>query len=771
MAVLCLSILAFYLYGQIFVPHETLFDDYCYEYTNPWIYTDEYGNTEEHYAPDSFNIVNTGTVRVDTVLPEDLPTGSCFFYRTGSSFSAYINGELHKEYNISRSEFGPNVKAMWLQIPLHPEDSGGTLTIIKNNYTYDYVIIPESYIGTRLGFWHVIVDENQLILITAFALVIIGSIVMIICLIFRIVSHNEFPLWYLSIGVLSGAAWIIFDNFTYPFFFGNYYIDGVCEYLVVLLLPFPFISYLNLLQDRLYQKYYNIAEVILIINYALFTILHFSYVIDFAHSMSFSLIPIAAVAIMCMATIIHGIIKRKYVVYPVITIGFGMLLLLVAAEFIHVNLSVHNNDGIFVSLGLLTLLGCAVIHEIMSFNQLRVNTAKAQEADRAKSTFLANMSHEIRTPINAIIGMDELILRGDVDDEIRGYALNIKEAGKTLLDIVNDILDFSKIEQGKIEIMEDEYDTAELIKGVINMIGIKADEKNLRLIPQISSDLPKKLYGDPKRIREIMINLLNNAVKYTHEGSVTFSVSAKTDDNKAADISIIIKDTGIGIKDTDKDKLFTQFERLDYKRNQGIEGSGLGLAITAGLVEAMNGKIECVSTYGVGTQFSVFLPQKIVDPAPIGDISLYSFAEAKTNESKSRTVRCRDARILVVDDNSLNLKVASKYLSVLGADPELCVSGLEMLDKITKERFDMILLDHMMPEMDGIEALNEANMLPDNINGGVPVIALTANAINGAKEMYIGHGFDDYISKPMTLEDLTNMLIKYLPPEKIVISQ
>ncbi|MBO4900225.1 MAG: response regulator [Lachnospiraceae bacterium] len=763
MMILIAGVAVFYIYGQFFVKHPQLLDERVEEYTNPWYYTDEKGVTTECYAPTSFTINNTGTLTVYTVLPDDLELGSVFFFRTGKSVKVYIDDELREEYHISYSEFGRNVKAIWLKTTLRPEDSGKTLTIVKEDYPYKYVSITESYIGNRMGFLHTVLNDNKIIIVVAFTLIILGTIILLMCIAYRFIIRREFALWYLSIGVLAGAWWIVLDNFLYPFFFNNYFIDGVVEYMLAMLMPFPFISYLNLMQERAHQTVFNISNIALIINFGVMTSLHFTDICAFDLSMLYSNIIIAIVACICLYTIIDDIIRHRTNEYPLIISGFGFLVLMAVIELIHINSRVHTNDGIFIAIGLMVLLGCAIVHEIYTFSRLKVKTAQAEESNRAKSEFLANMSHEIRTPINAIVGMNELILREDIPDDARGYALNVKDASKALLDIINDILDFSKIEQGKMEIVEDEYDTGELINGVVNMISVKADEKQLSLIPEISHELPRKLKGDEKRIREVMINLLNNAVKYTPEGSVRFAVSHSVTGSGQAELHIDVKDTGIGIREEDMPRLFKQFERLDLGVNKGVEGSGLGLAITSSLVRLMGGTIECESTYGEGTEFKVTLPQVIMDSSPVGDIAKYSYARSEEEDSPGVAFMCPDARVLVVDDNALNLKVAARYLDTVQAQVFTCKSGREMLDLITKEKYDCILLDHMMPEMDGIETLAKAKQMPDNLNRDTPVIALTANAINGAKEMYLDNGFTDYISKPMTLNEMTEVLSKYLP--------
>lgn len=769
MTMLLLIIVILYIFGQFFLKHASFSDNFCFDFPEKWIYTDKEGTVHEYSYGDVFPVELNEDLIIETRLPDDVRDDACFYYKSGKDFSVYIDGELRGDYNITYSELGRTVKAMYIPVRLSSADSGKKLTIVKEKYVFDHGTIYDSYIANGVGFVSHMLTDNMLILILAFALVILGSMILIICLAYRFFKRNEFPLWYLSLGVVLGAIWIILDNYTYPFFFNNAYIDGICGYLIVFILPFPFISYLNLLQERRYQKDFNVVNMMLIINFLTMSVLNFADIADFSITMRYSMLVTVFAAIVCLSSIIYDRITQKSFKYPIISTGFALLTIMCVCEIIHVNLNSHKNDGFFMALGFLVLLICAVVFEIKRYGELRRKTTQAEESNKAKSEFLANMSHEIRTPINAIMGMDELILREDVSEEVRGYALNIQDASKNLLDIINDILDFSKIEQGKMEIIPDEYDTAELINSVLTMIRVKADEKQLKLIPEISVSLPGKLYGDQKRIREIMVNLLNNAVKYTPEGSIMFGVSSKQTDEKNISLNITIRDTGIGIKPEDMDKLFTQFERLDLKKTKGIEGSGLGLAITSSLVKLMDGTIKCESEYGVGTQFSVELPQTVIDETPIGEINEYSHARKKQAEKdKKDSFTFPGVRVLVVDDNALNQKVASRFLSAVEAVSVTASSGAQMLDIVTKERFDIILLDHMMPEIDGIETLARANKLSDNMNTGVPVIALTANAINGAREMYMEHGFTDYLSKPMSLEDLSAVMVRNLPSDKIV---
>ncbi len=386
----------------------------------------------------------------------------------------------------------------------------------------------------------------------------------------------------------------------------------------------------------------------------------------------------------------------------------------------------------------------------------------AVTANQAKSEFLANMSHEIRTPINAIVGMNEMILRESKDENITEYAGYISEASSSLLTLINDILDFSKIEAGKLEIISSKYSLGRMLRSTYQMMEVKAEEKKLDLIVNIDPLLPDDLFGDENRVKQILVNLLSNAIKYTREGSVLFTVLGSMKDDKTISLSFAVKDTGIGIKKEDLSRLFDSFERVDSLKNRNVEGTGLGLAITKSLIDKMNGSLKVDSEYGKGSTFTVTLDQTVIDDKKVGE-----WKDADLDTNKGQNIRVIDApsmRILAVDDNPLNLVVIKKLLSNSNIKVDAAKSGKMALKFLEKKDYNVILMDHFMPEMDGIEALAKIREL-----GGkyldIPVVALTANAISGSKEFYIGQGFQDYLSKPVAYDDLLDVLIKYQPKD------
>lgn len=388
---------------------------------------------------------------------------------------------------------------------------------------------------------------------------------------------------------------------------------------------------------------------------------------------------------------------------------------------------------------------------------LELEKDAANASNKAKSDFLANMSHEIRTPMNAIIGMDEMILRSSPDDPIKKYALDIQSAGKTLLSIINDILDFSKIESGKMELLPVEYHFSSVMNDVVNMTMKKAKDKGLEYILDVSEDIPAVLLGDEIRVRQVMLNLINNAIKYTHEGSVAISVSY---DKATQMLWFVVKDTGIGIKNEDLGKLFGSFQRLEEDKNRNIEGTGLGLNITMRLVKMMGGTIGVSSKYGEGTTFTAQMKQTVIDATPVGDFVQNLTRMQEYKEEYRPSLIAPSASILVVDDNDMNLEVIVSLLEDTKMSVTTAESGPECLEILREKSFDVIFLDQMMPGMSGIQTLEEIKK--EHIAEETPVIALTADAIVGARETYLSEGFTDYLTKPVMYHDLESILLKYL---------
>ena len=408
-----------------------------------------------------------------------------------------------------------------------------------------------------------------------------------------------------------------------------------------------------------------------------------------------------------------------------------------------------------------------------TLEQLRKAKAEADEAnaeavaaDKAKGEFLANMSHEIRTPLTTILGMDEVILRKYEAGPIYKYAQDIQSAGNTLLHIINDILDFSKIESGQLELALRNYELTRVLRDVDNMVRIRAEQKGLQYISQVDETLPDELFGDRIRVHQVMVNILNNAVKYTKKGSVKFTLTGvRGDDPSLIVLHITVTDTGIGIHADDIPKLFKSFSRIDAKETHNIEGTGLGLAITGRLIELMGGTVEVSSTYGMGSTFHVVIPQKIVGTKTLKEAN----AEDTHKKKEARKVlKAPSAKILIVDDNDMNRIVLRSLMKESEVKIDEADSGEECLKKISENSYDVILMDYMMPRMDGKETLQRLKQMPDAPGSKAKVIVCTANALVGVRAELLSAGFDDFLSKPVNGKELTEMLAKYIPSGKII---
>ncbi len=410
------------------------------------------------------------------------------------------------------------------------------------------------------------------------------------------------------------------------------------------------------------------------------------------------------------------------------------------------------------------------LHSIQDQNErLRLAEEDAVKANHAKDSFLAAMSHEIRTPINTILGMNELIGRESNETSTLTYSKDIDTAGKMLLSLVNDILDFSKIRSGKFSLHLVNYESAKLLNESLSLLTERTGEKNLALETDIDENIPKVLFGDDVRIKQIIVNLLTNAVKYTNEGTITFTAGGIRHGIGKVDLIICVKDTGIGIRSEDLKLIFEGFERLDEEKTRKIEGTGLGLAITKSLVNEMGGNIEVSSVYGEGSTFTVTIPQRIVDRSAMGPLTDYKVGQAavKSRAAYNAVFTASDAIVLAVDDNEMNLSVFKGLLKKTGIKIDTATGGNEAFAMSREKKYDIIFMDHMMPAPDGIATMHMIREDEGNPNIDTPFIALTANAISGAERMYMKEGFQGYLTKPVESKKLENMVMENLPKEKV----
>lgn len=424
-----------------------------------------------------------------------------------------------------------------------------------------------------------------------------------------------------------------------------------------------------------------------------------------------------------------------------------------------------------------TIVLCLIIMQLNLQNPQMISEAieheqeeklEAIRANREKSNFLANMSHEIRTPLNVITSMNEMILRESKNEQIEDYAQRIKTSGEILVSIINNVFDISKIEVGQAEIMEDEYELADLLKELTAIGSVRAEDKHLLFITEVDPMLPQMLYGDSQHLRQIVMNLVVNATKYTNRGSITFKATFEPIDENRIMLILTVSDTGIGISEDQVEHVFDAFSRAGIEKMTNIEGTGLGLAIAKRFAEMMNGTIEVKSKKGVGSTFTVNIPQEIRSKEQIGDFEIQRADYVKERRMNQHTFVAPGAKILIVDDNAMNRMAIQCLLNRTAIQVDLAESGADALERVKQNAYHIVFLDYMMPDMNGIDTLHAMKRLESNQSKNAPVIALTANAVGGARQMFLAEGFDGYLAKPVLWEELESMIVSLLPEELVV---
>lgn len=764
--------LTYFVIGEKFAIKDSPDNDYrCQDFNEGWVGELIDGTTKEVTLPYKFDIKRDELLIIYNTLPDDIKGDDCICFRGAKQdMEIYIDGQLRKTYSTQNTRvFGNNSAAVYLIVKLDESDSSKEIRVkMRTDSTYTgnvYAVL----LGNRMGIWHHLFKKYGAELVVAVMTVLLGLLCVIVSLALSIKYRKRLYIEYLGWAILICAFWIITNSVFRQLMFPNISVINDMPFMALMILPLPFLVYMNNIQKERYVKIYRFLGALCIVDFILFTVLHVLKIVDFTQTIKFmSFICLVSILMMGITMIVDwrkGNVKE----YKLVALGVMGASISAVIQMISYFRRTGTFSGALLAIGLMILLLFSVINAISDVLMLERQKQDALMSSMHKARFLANMSHEIRTPINAILGMDTMILRECKDDNIKEYAFNIHNAGQNLLALINDILDFSKIESGKMEIIESEYDVSSLFNDVINMISVKAQSKGLSFILSIDDNMPSFMYGDDVRIRQILINLLNNAVKYTEEGSVGLIVTWNINepDDGTANVTYLVEDTGIGIKPEDMNKLTAEFERIEEKRNKNVEGTGLGMSITTHLLELMNSKLVIESEYGVGSSFSFTINQKIINKEPIGNLDGRLKNQA-ADYSYSTSFVAPKAHVLVVDDNEMNRRVFCGLLKETKVNIEEANGGREGLEKITNTKYDVIFLDHMMPDLDGIEVIHAMKQMPDCVNKNTPVIALTANAITGAKEMYLEEGFADFLSKPIKPDRLESMMMRYLPNDIFV---
>ena len=760
------AIVGLYVYMRIDKNVPLVLDGY--DTIASWTVTDPEGN--EHVGGSTYKIndVNDDTYLMDSVLPDNISDDSWLFCSISREMEVYIDGEFRKDFNEKRDMLIPGgvVKRFYFLVPLDASDSGKDIRVVMHGTSRQGVVYRDVHVASGLGLVSFMIHNFSRSLILSEILLLFSFVTVMASIAMRVLYKERIEMLYGAVGVFVISAWTVSDSLLWPFIYRHYHIDGVFNYFMSLLMPFGLALYLNGLQHGRYKKILASVIILSVMDAVLWPVLHFAGILSFPNALLYINIILGVLTVVVLGVLAVDIVRGYAVEYLFTAIGFIGFLTCCIVELILIHLVVMLEDADPMLIGLAILLTLAIAQQMHDLRRSREERQKVMEMSQAKTRFLASMSHEIRTPINAILGMNEMIIRENSDPVIGDYARSVKTSGKMLLMLVNDVLDFSKIEAGKMEINNAQYRLSALLRDIYPMLKERADEKKLFLNVSILCEVPGGQISDEFRIRQILINLINNAIKYTDAGFVTLEIGGKYNESGGFDLKFNVKDTGRGIREEDRKTLFDAFARADMSKNMNIEGTGLGLSIVKSIVDSMNGKIYVTSTYGEGSEFSVVIPVGVFDRNCLKH-DFMNDAESYSTGSDSCDYTAPDANVLAVDDNNSNLRIVTLFLKRTGIVPDTCDGGLKALDMCRNKKYDLILLDHMMPDPDGIKTLGMIRNDAGSLNKDTTVIVLTANAVAGSRQMYIDEGFADYISKPIDSGILEQTVKKYLPSDKV----
>ncbi len=770
-ALFLLLCLLFFIWGYSNLKEDIFNPGSSSELGCKWDYETSLGRSGRISLPTRFKLEKGEEIVFTSILPQagiDNDTYLCIL--AGRDYSVYIDGLLRYEHDhIKEGLPSRSVKSYYALIKLRTRDRSKEIRIEKREDKVNNGYFNEIRIGNLAAIKNDLVMDNGFKFYAALLLFVLALVLFVSTVVInRIYGIKTFEFSMLSLSMLCVAAWIITDSYMFQVFFGFTYVDGIISYILMDLLPIPFLLYINEIQEHRFQKIYSCFMAGLILEEIIVTILNFTDIYYYEDTLMINTACIVIVAVGLLSCIFKDIFIDRHREYITVAVGIAALTFCTMMEIIFINRGVIHYAGAWMVIGIYIILATALIDSVRRAIAYERNRREAIEANIVKSNFLANMSHEIRTPINTIMGMNEMIIRESRDENITEYADYINRSGNLLLTIIGDVLDFSKIESGKLNPVLDKYETAMMLKDISDFMNERTSSKGLEAKFDIDEKLPSVLYGDVNRIKQILINLITNAVKYTKEGSVTFrAYREESDEEDMINVNFEVIDTGMGIKEEDIGKLFDSFTRMDENKNRNIQGTGLGLAIVKSLTQIMKGSIDVRSKYGEGSVFHVSLPQKVTDPSPIGNILEKKVKKASEKKGYKASFTAPEARILAVDDTSSNLMIIKYLLKETKIVIDTADGGEKAISDAMENKYDIILLDHMMPEPDGIEVLKRIKGQKDGPNIDTPVIVLTANATSESRQQYLACGFDDYITKPVNGKELEKALMGFLPDDKV----
>ena len=732
----------------------------CELYQTQWYHVLEDGTKVPVVVPGKVEAQRGEVVTLTTILSEDIKGGESIFFRPSlQDVTIYVDGELRVHYDTKASRpFGLYSPTRYVPLELQEGDAGKELVYQFSTKSKYAGTIRQMYIGDDDGIWLYHLRAASGKALVSIGLLAAGLFVILACAVVRVLYRKKMELRFLAWAIVLCAAWMLSELDVRQLWLDNLSIITNVSYWSLMLIPIALILYMDEVQKGYYRKLYVVAAAYSSLVFFIGTILQVFDFVQFSDQLPFVHIGIVFTIIIVGTTIVMDYVKKRIYNYRTVAIGICGFLAFSVLELIWYYLQVNPSKGMFLAIGLLFLLAMAIIK---SGQDLLLSEKKKQQAISAKEAeekFLANMSHEIRTPMNAIVGMTEILLRGDLTAEQKEYLENIKSSGNALVSIINDILDISKIEAGKMELVDDVYATRQMMSDIDKIIKTRIGDKPIELVCDIDKSVPDRLYGDGLRIRQIVINLANNAVKFTDRGRITITMKAQPEADERIAVFVSVADTGQGIKKEDIKRLFGAFEQVDALKNKGKEGTGLGLTISSQLVEMMGGKLEVQSEYGKGSEFFFTIYQQTVSK----DMEWKQEAEEDI-----MNFTAPNAKILLVDDNEVNRKVALGLLAPLQLQIDTAVNGKNAIDMIGQKEYDLVFMDHMMPVMDGVEATKHVREKEGDYYQKLPVIALTANAMKEAQNLFKESGMNGFVAKPIVMKQICQVLREWLPEELI----
>ena len=770
-ACVVIGISLFLIAAELLLPDEReMYRSECRVFEAEWSRVLETGEEIPIDYPGKVPAERGEQVRIITDLPEVITEGEALcFSPIWQNVRIYVDGELRVDYDTAASRwFGKNSPQRNLFVHLNQSDAGKSLELVCSSDSKYAGNLQPVYIGHTLSIWMHIIRESGIHTLVALLMAFLSLFCILISLALKCVYGKMLPLSYLAWTIFLCALWVLSEIDVRQLLLPNISAFTNLTYWCLMLMPLPLILYMNEIQNQRYRKLYLVPLIYSSTVFVIGTVLQVLDIVQFVEQLLYVHIGIGLAILCVMITIPLDVLFKKRHDYLPVAIGAMGLLVAAVIEIALYYINIGLTLGTFLLIGLMFLLIMAIIKTGQDLLRSERNKQQAIAARESQARFLANMSHEIRTPINAVVGMNEMILRENNVETIHEYANYVQSASSMLLGLVNDILDFSKIESGQLELVEDCYNVAGLIQTEILLLEARANDKALAIKVDVDQDIPSKLFGDELRIKQIVTNVLSNAVKYTNDGSVAFHVTYEPVDEAKVLLQFTITDTGAGIREEDLSKLFDSFKRLEQSKNRNIEGAGLGLNIAKQLVELMQGSIEVESVYGKGSTFRISIPQVVAENRPMGMLADALSQEQSKRRPKQKRFTAPEAKILAVDDNYMNLSVIKGLLRRTAVQLDLVTSGQECLELTEKVKYDIIFMDHMMPDMDGVDTLRCIRSGSDNLNRDTLVIALTANAVAGCREMYLDYGFNEYVSKPIEGEALEAILAHMLPEELVI---